>query len=171
MAERNGLVTLKGNPVTLEGAGITVGQKAPAFTVTANDMSAKTLADYSGKTLVLSVVPSLDTPICDLQTKRFNAEAAKLGSNVAILTISMDLPMAQKRWCGANDATNVVTLSDFKDRSFAQAFGLRIKQLGLLARALYVIDKNGVIQYEQIVPEVAQEPNYDDVLAAAAKAS
>jgi thiol peroxidase len=169
VTERNGVITLKGNPVTLEGEGVQVGQKAPAFTVLANDMSPKTLADFAGRTVVLSVVPSLDTPVCDVQTRRFNEEAGKLGDKVAVLTISMDLPMAQKRWCGANNATNVVTLSDYKDRSFAQAFGLRIKQNGLLARALYVIDKDGVIQYEQIVPEIAQEPDYDAVLAAVTK--
>jgi thiol peroxidase len=166
MSEREGLVTLKGNPVTLEGEGVKVGDKAPAFTATATDMSAKTLADYNDKAIILAVVPSLDTPVCDAQTKRFNEEAGKLG-NVAVVTISMDLPMAQKRWCGANNATHVVTLSDFKDHSFAKAFGLRIKELGLLARAIYVIDKNGVIQYEELVPEVAQEPNYDAALAAA----
>ncbi len=169
MAERKGLVTLKGNPVTLEGEGVKVGQKAPDFTVLANDFSPRKLSDFNGKPVIVSVVPSLDTPICDIQTKRFNEEAGKLGDKVAVLTISMDLPVAQKRWCGANNATNVITLSDFKDRSFAQAFGLRIKENGLLARALYVIDKDGVIQYEQIVPEVAQEPDYDAALAAAKK--
>jgi len=169
VAERKGLVTLKGNPVTLEGEGVKVGQKAPDFTVLANDFSPRKLSDFNGKPVIVSVVPSLDTPICDIQTKRFNEEAGKLGDKVAVLTISMDLPVAQKRWCGANNATNVITLSDFKDRSFAQAFGLRIKENGLLARALYVIDKDGVIQYEQIVPEVAQEPDYDAALAAAKK--
>lgn len=169
MAERKGLVTLKGNPVTLEGEGVKVGQKAPDFTVLANDFSPRKLSDFNGKPVIVSVVPSLDTPICDIQTKRFNEEAGKLGDKVAVLTISMDLPVAQKRWCGANNATNVITLSDFKDRSFAQAFGLRIKENGLLARALYVIDKDGVIQYEQIVPEAAQEPDYDAALAAAKK--
>ena len=166
MAERTGLIAFKGNPMTLEGDGVSVGQPAPNFTVHANDLSEKTLADYKGKTVVLSVVPSLDTPVCDLQTKRFNQEAAGLGGNVVVLTISLDLPFAQARWCGAAGADNVVTLSDYKDQSFAKAFGLRIKELGLLTRAVYVIDNDGVIQYEQIVGEVTDEPDYDAVLDA-----
>lgn len=171
MAERSGVITFKGNPLTLEGEGVSVGEAAPDFTVAGNDLSAKSLSDYKGKVVVIAAVPSLDTPVCDLETKRFNEEAGKLGDGVVILAISLDLPFAQARWCGANGADNVVTLSDYKDHSFGKAFGLRIKELGLLARAIYVVDKAGVIRYEQIVPEVAQEPDYDAVLTAVAAAS
>ena len=166
MTDRTGIITFKGNPMTLEGPGVTAGQPAPDFTVTANDMSARRLSDYRGRVVVLSVVPSLDTPVCDTMTRRFNTEAQKLGDDVVVLTISMDLPMAQKRWCGAAGCDRVETLSDFKDHSFAKAFGLRIRELGLLTRAVYVIDADGVIRYEQIVPEVTDEPNYDEVLEA-----
>lgn len=164
-------VTLKGNTKNLEGQGVSVGQPAPSVALTANDMAGKTLADYQGKTVILSVVPSLDTPVCDTETRRFNQEAANLGADIVILTVSVDTPMAQKRWCGAAGVDKVVTLSDFKDHNFGKAFGLRIEGLGLMARALYVIDKQGKIAYEQLVPEVAQEPDYASVLEAAKKAS
>jgi thiol peroxidase len=160
-------VTLKGNPVNLEGEGVTVGQPAPAATLAANDLSSKTLADYQGKTVILSVVPSLDTPVCDTETRRFNEEAAGLGDDIAILTVSVDTPFAQKRWCGAAGVDKVETLSDFKDHSFGKAFGLRIEGIGIMARALYVIDKAGTVVYEQLVPEVAEEPDYAAVLEAA----
>ncbi len=170
MAERTGIITLKGNPGTLLGDGVTVGQPAPDFTVVATDMSEKKLSDYQGKTVLLSVVPSLDTGTCDAQTRRFNKEAADLGDDVVILTISMDLPPAIKRWCGAAGVDQVEALSDYKHWSFAKAFGLRIKENGLLMRALYVIDKTGKITYEQIVPEIVDEPDYAPALAAAKSA-
>ena len=125
------------------------------------------LSDYKGKVVVLVSVPSLDTAVCDIETKRFNEEAGKLGDGVAVLTVSMDLPMAQKRWCGAAGVTNVVTLSDYKDRQFGSEFGLYIKELGLLARAVYVIDKTGTVKYAQIVKEVTEEPDYDAAINAA----
>lgn len=165
MSERKGAITFKGNPMTLVGSEVKPGDNAPDFRLTANDMSDKTLADYKGKKVVLNVVPSLDTPVCDLQTRRFNQEAAKLGPDTLILTVSKDLPFAQKRWCAAAGAQNVVTLSDYKHQNFGQQYGLLIKELGLLARAVLVIDQQGKVKYVQLVKEVATEPNYDQALA------
>lgn len=169
MSERAGAITFKGNPMTLVGPEVKTGAAAPGFTAIGNDMKPVELKNYKGKVVILSSVPSLDTPVCDIETKRFNQEAGKLGDKVAVLTISMDLPFAQRRWCGASDVKNLTTLSDFKDRQFAQAWGLYIKELGLLARAVYVIDKEGKVQHAQLVPEIAQEPNYDAVIEAAKK--
>ncbi len=166
MKERTGLVTFKGNPLTLIGEPLEVGAALPEFTVLGNGLNPVSPKDFRGKVLVLSVVPSLDTPVCDLQTRRFNAEAANLGSNVGILTVSMDLPFAQARWCGAADAKAVTTASDYKEADFGYKTGLLIKELRLLARAVYVIDPNGIVKYAQLVPEVAQEPDYAGVLAA-----
>ena len=169
MTERKGLVTFKGNPLTLVGNVIKVGDMAPDFTALANDLSPISLSSFKGKPLIISSVPSLDTPVCDMSTRRFNQEATALGSDVTILTISMDLPFAQARWCGAAGVQNIVTLSDHRDASFGMAYGLLIKELRLLARAVFVIDKNGKIQYLQLVPEVAQEPDYDGALDALKK--
>ena len=166
MKERDSIVTMKGNPVTLLGEELKVGQLAPDFEVTANDLSGAELSDYKGKVCVISSVPSLDTPVCDVETRRFNEEAGKLGGDVVVLTISMDLPFAQKRWCGAAGVENVVTLSDYKDASFGKAFGVLIKDLRLLARAVFVVDGGGAVRYVQIVPEIAQEPDYEAVLQA-----
>lgn len=166
MEERSGVITFKSNPLTLVGPEIQAGQDAPDATLTANDLTEVTLSTFKGKTVILSTVPSLDTPVCDLQTKRFNEESGKLGNDVVILTISMDLPFAQARWCGAAGAENVQTLSDYKTAAFAEAYGLLIKELHLLARAVIVVNKNGDVQYVQIVPEVASEPDYDAVLSA-----
>lgn len=161
-------VTLKGNPVTLTGKEIKIGQAAPDCTVVADDLSEVKLSSYKGKKCIISVVPSLDTPICDLQTKRFNKEAGKL-SDVVILTISMDLPFAQKRWCGATSSDKVVTLSDYRYGSFGESYGVLIKGLRLLARSIFIVDVNGIIKYKQIVPEIAQEPDYEAVLSALKK--
>jgi len=169
MGERSGVITFKGNAMTLEGDGVSVGDQAPDFTVIAQDFSEKKLGDYKGKTVILNIVPSLDTGVCDTQTRTFNKRAAEI-DDAAIVTVSMDLPPAQKRWCGAAGVDKVECVSDFRDRSFAEAFGLRIKELGLLARAVYVIDKDGKIVYEQIVPEVTTEPDYDAALNAAKSA-
>ncbi len=166
MSERTGLVTLKGNPVTLEGEGVKVGQAAPDFTAVAADMSEQSLGQYRGKPIVLCSVPSLDTPVCDAEGQRFNKEAASLGGDAVVLVVSMDAPPAIKRWCGSTGADRIVPLSDFKHWSFAKNWGLRIKEIGLLARAVYVIDRGGKVTYEQLVPEVAQEPDYDAVLSA-----
>lgn len=166
MKERESIVTMKGNPLTLLGEEVKVGDAAPEFEVTANDLSGVKLSDYAGKVCVILSVPSLDTPVCDVETRRFNEEAGKLGSDVVILTISMDLPFAQKRWCGAAGVENVVTLSDYIDASFGKAYGVLIKDLRLLARAVFVVDGSGIIRYVQIVPEIAEEPDYDAVLQA-----
>jgi len=166
MEERKGLVTMKGKPVILLGATVKVGQKAPDFEVTANDLSPVKFSSFAGKVCIIASVPSLDTSVCDLETRKFNEKAAELGSDVVVLTISMDLPFAQKRWCGAAGIKNVVTLSDYKDASFGKAYGVLIKDLRLLARAVFVVDKKGVVRYLQIVPEIATEPDYDAVLKA-----
>jgi len=138
MNERTGIITFKGNPLTLVGPELKVGDKAPAFTVVDNGLAPKTLADYSGKIKIISAVPSLDTPTCDTETRRFNQEAAGLPGNVVVLTISLDLPFAQSRWCGAAGIDKVVTLSDYRDRSFGNAYGVLIKELLLLGRAIFI---------------------------------
>lgn len=166
MAERTGVITMKGNPLTLVGNEVKVGDAAPDFTVLANDLSPVKFSELPKKVYVLSAVPSLDTGTCDKETRRFNEEAAKLGGDVEILTISMDLPFAQKRWCGAAGVEHVQTLSDHKEASFGEAYGVLIKELRLLARVVFVVDKAGKISYIQIVEEVADEPDYDAVLAA-----
>ncbi|MBI1372871.1 MAG: thiol peroxidase [Phycisphaera sp.] len=167
MTERAGAVLLKGNPKTLVGDEVKEGQKAPAFTVKGQDLSDITLDSFAGKVLVLSTVPSLDTPVCEIETKKFNESAADLGDDVQILVVSLDMPFAQKRWCGANGVSNVKTGSDYMDHSFGKAYGVRIKEVGFLARAVFVIDKTGTVTHAQLVPEVAQEPDYAAVLAAA----
>jgi thiol peroxidase len=169
MKERKGIVTLHGNPLTLAGAPLEPGKPLPDFTVLDNDLKPVRPADFRGKRLVLSVVPSLDTPVYDAQTRRFNQEAARLGPDVAILTVSMDLPFAQKRWCGAAGIEAVRTASDHRDASFGAATGLLLQELRLLARAVVVADREGIVRHEQIVPEVSQEPDYAGVLAALAK--
>jgi thiol peroxidase len=169
MQERTGLVTFKGGPLTLLGPALRVGERAPDFTALGTDMQPVALSAFRGKKVLISSVPSLDTPVCDLQTRRFNAEAEKLGPDVPILTISMDLPFAQARWCGAAGVKNVRTLSDHRDASFGTAFGLLIKELRLLARAVLILDREGIVRYVQLVKEVGQEPDYDDALRALAK--
>lgn len=169
--ERENAVTMKGNPLTLIGDEVKVGQKAPNFSVVANDLTQVQLSQFLGKTIVISAVPSLDTPVCDKETRRFNEEAAKFAKDVVVLTISMDLPFAQKRWCGAAHIEHVTTLSDYQQADFGTRYGLLIKGLRLLARAVLVIDKDGVIQYKQLVPEVTQEPDYETALQAVKKAS
>lgn len=166
MEERSGIITMKGNPLTLIGKEIKIGDPAPAFEVLANDLSSVKLSSYQGKICVISSVPSLDTPVCDMQTRRFNKEAAGLSADVVILTISTDLPFAQKRWCGAAGVDKVVTLSDHRDVSFGKAFGLLIKELRLLARAVFIIDRKGIVRYVQMVKEIATEPDYPAVIAA-----
>ena len=165
MKERTDVVTFQGNPLTLLGEAIQVGQKAPNFEVVANDLTPVKLADYAGKTVIISAVPSLDTPVCDTQTRTFNEKAASLADDVVILTLSVDLPFAQARWCGAAGVDQVVTLSDYKDLAFGTAYGLVIKELRLLTRAVLVVDKTGTVQYIQIVGEVTEEPDYEAVLA------
>ncbi len=164
MAERVGATTMKGNPLTLLGNEIKVGNNAPDATLVANDLSEVKLSSFKGKQVIISVVPSLDTPVCDLQTKRFNQEASKLG-DVVVLTVSKDLPFAQKRWCGAAGATAVKTLSDYRG-NFGELYGVLIKGLNLLARAIFIVGADGKVTYVQLVKEVASEPDYEAVLKA-----
>jgi thioredoxin-dependent peroxiredoxin len=160
MAEQKGLVTFKGNPLTLVGNEVKVGQRVSDFVVIDNNLSPVRFLSYLGKACIISSVVSLDTPVCDTQTRRFNEEAGRLGPNVVILTISMDLPFAQKRWCGAAGVNRVQTLSDHRDASFGMAFGILIKELRLLARAAFIIDQKGTLQYRELVKEVTNEPDY-----------
>ncbi|MCU0539132.1 MAG: thiol peroxidase [Desulfobacterales bacterium] len=169
MQERPGAVTLHGNPLTLIGNEIKIGGKAPDIELLDNELKPVKLSSFRGKVVVVSSVPSLDTPVCDMETRRFNAEAANLGSNVLILTISNDLPFAQKRWCGAAGVDKVKTLSDHREAAFGQAYGVLIKELRLLARSVFVLDAEGVVRYVQHVKEVSQEPDYAAVIAAVKK--
>lgn len=159
-------VTFINKPVTLIGNEVKVGDQAPDFTVLANDLSPVTLKDSEGKIRLFSVVPSLDTGVCDQQTRKFNEAAAELGDNVIIYTVSMDLPFAQKRWCGATGIDNVVTVSDHRDASFGEAYGVHMKELRLLARSIFVVDENGKVTYVEYVPEGTTHPNYDAAIEA-----
>ena len=165
MGSAGAIVTMKGNPLTLAGNVPGSGQVAPDFEVLDNNLVAIKFSSYKGKVCVISSVPSLDTPVCDMETRKFNQMAAKLSSDVAILTISMDLPFAQKRWCGAAGVDKVITLSDHRNAEFGNAYGVLIKELRLLARAVFVVDKGGIIQHVQLVKEIADEPDYDSVMA------
>lgn len=167
--ERSGATTLKGNPLTLVGPELKPGDKAPDFTLVDTSLKPVTLADTGGNVRIISVVPSLDTPVCDAQTKRFNEEAAKM-SNVDILTVSMDLPFAQKRWCGAFGVDKVKMLSDHKEGSFGSNYGTLIKELRIESRAIFVIGRDNTIKHVEYVKEVADFPNYDAALSAAQSA-
>jgi len=163
----------KGNPVKLSGELPANGKPAPGFKAVANDLSEVDLSKFKGKTLIISAVPSLDTGVCDKETRRFNEEAGKLGDNVAILTISNDLPFAQKRWCGAAGVDKVQVVSDFRDHAFGKAYGIEQSDgplRGLLARAVVVVGKDGTIKYSQLVPEITTEPDYAKILDAAKQA-
>lgn len=162
-------ITFKGNPMTLLGNEVKVGDKAPDFKVLANDLSEVTLHDSKGQVRLISVVPSIDTGVCDAQTRRFNVEASKL-DNVKILTISVDLPFAQSRWCASAGIENVQTLSDHRDLSFGKAFGVAIEELRLLARAVFVIDSNDTITYVEYVSEATNHPDYEAAIEAARQA-
>lgn len=166
MSERSGAITMKGNPLTLVGQELKAGDTAPDVTLLDNELSPVQLSSFKGKVVVISSVPSLDTPVCDLETRKFNEEAANLGPDVQILTISMDLPFAQARWCAAEGIDRLTTLSDHRDASFGNAYGVLIKELRLLARCIFVVDKEGTIQYIQLVPELTSEPDYKSVLEA-----
>ena len=159
-------VTLNGKPLELAGHEVKVGDKAPDFTALDNDLKPLGLSSLRGKVRVVVSVPSLDTPVCDLETRRFNEEASALGEQVRMLVISMDLPFAQKRWCAAAGVERVQTLSDHAEAAFGQAYGMLIPAIRLLARAIFVIDADDVVRYVQLVPEIAQEPDYDAVLRA-----
>lgn len=167
MKERTGLVTMQGNPLTLVGNEVKVGQPAPDAELVANDLSTVRLSSFGGKVRIITSVPSLDTPVCDVETRRFNEEAGRLGDGLVVLTASMDLPFAQSRWCGAAGVKNVRTLSDHRDASFGTSYGVLIKGLRLLARAVFVVDRKGVVRYQELVREVASEPDYGAALKAA----
>lgn len=164
--ERTGVATIKGNPLTLLGPELKVGDQAPDFTLNKDLMTEVSLSDYAGKVKLISVVPSLDTGVCDAQTRRFNDEAANLGDNVVILTVSVDLPFAQARWCGAAGVDRVETLSDYKTNAFGEAYGVLIKELRLDFRAIFVVDANDKIQYVEYLKEMTEHPDYDAALAA-----
>ena len=164
--ERAGAAKFKGNPLTLIGPEIKPGAKAPSFQASGQNLAPVTLEASRGRPLVNTVVPSLDPPVCDAQTRRFNKEAAAL-NGFEILTISMDLPFAQKRWCGAAGIDRVTVLSDYKDASFGTAWGTLIKELRLQSRAVFVVDAGGIVRYAEYVPEVTSHPNYDAALASA----
>jgi thiol peroxidase len=169
--ERQGAVTMRGRPLTLLGPVVKVGDKAPDFKAVDTKLQDVTLATAKGKTRIYSVVPSLDTPVCDLQTKRFNEEAGKLGESVAVYTVSADLPFAAGRWCGANDAKNVQCISDHRSMSFGDAWGTHVKELRLDCRAVFVVDPQDRVVHAEYVKEIAEHPNYDTALAAARKAA
>lgn len=169
MQERSAAVTMHGNPLTLVGKELSIGDAAPDLELLDNDLNPVKLSSFQGKVCVISSVPSLDTPTCDIETRRFNEAAGQLGDDVVILTVSVDLPFAQKRWCAAAGVENVVTLSDHRDAAFGEAYGVLIKELRLLGRSIFVMDRNGIIQYIQNVKELSEEPNYDAVIEAVEK--
>ncbi len=157
-------VTFKGTPKQLSGDLPQVGEAAPDFSLVANDMSAVTLADSAGKVRIISVVPSIDTSVCSLETARFNRELDNLPDSVVGYTVSVDTPFAQKRWCGTEGVEKMQLLSDFKGQNFAKSYGVYLDELGIAARCVFIVDKDGNIAYTQLVPEVSQEPNYDEVM-------
>jgi thiol peroxidase len=165
---RPGAVTFKGAPLTLAGNPVAVGQPAPDFKLHYFEGGMKTvsLADVKGKPTILSVVPSLDTPVCQMQTKKFNESLGQFGDKINALTVSLDLPFAMNRFCGAENVTNIRPASDYQDRKFGQDYGTLIEELKILSRAIFVLDKNGKVAYAEYVPEVASEPNYDAATAA-----
>lgn len=164
--ERPGATTFKGSPLTLVGPELKAGDKAPDFDVVDKTMSAITLGSTSGKVRIFSVVPSLDTPVCDMQTKRFNDEAAKL-TGIDVYTVSMDLPFAQNRWCTAMAVDHVKMLSDHRSASFGANYGTLIKEWRIESRAIFVVGKDDTLKHVEYVKEVAEHPNYDAALAAA----
>ena len=169
--ERKGAITMRGNPMTLVGPELKAGQKAPNFTLVGKDMKPVTLDNFKGKVKIIASIPSLDTPVCDAETRRFNEEASKLPGDVQVLTVSMDLPFAAARWCGAAGVNNVTTLSDWRDAQFGEAYGALIKELHLDARAVFVVDKNDQIVHVEYVKEVANQPNFEAALDAAKRAA
>ncbi len=169
--ETVGLVVAGGKPITLLGKQVYVGDQAPNFKVVNDRFSPITLNDFANKTVLISVVPSLDTGVCSLQTKRFNEEVANLPEDVAILTISNDLPFAQKRFCSTEGVESLKVLSDSVWRDFGAKYGLMIKDMGLLSRAIFVIDKKGKISYKELVADISTHPDYDAALNAVKEAN
>lgn len=163
--ERKGMITFLGNPLTLTGSEVKAGDRAPDFKAVDKDMSGVGLSDFAGKVKIISVTPSLDTPVCDLQARKFEDEAGALGDEVAVVNISMDLPFAIARFCAGAGIKNIRTVSDHRDASFGNAYGVLIKELRLLSRAIFVIDRSDIIRYVEIVPEITNEPDYDRGIA------
>ena len=166
MEERRGVVTMKGNPLTLLGPDLKEGDKAPQFTVLDRELKPVSLSDFAGKIKIISVTPSLDTPVCDLQLRRFNHEAANLPKDVVVLNISMDLPFAISRFCTTASIDNAIALSDHRDSSFGTAYGVLIRELRLLARSIFIVDKSDMIRYKELVREQSSHPDYDRALNA-----
>lgn len=166
MNTTNQNLTFKGNPLKVMGKPLAVGEKLPQFKLTANDMSDLTNTAFAGKKLIVLSIPSVDTPVCAIETKKFNEEASKLGKDVAVLVVSEDLPFAQKRWCAAEGVNNVVTASDFKYRGFGETFGTFLPDVGILSRAVFVADASGTICHVEYVRELGEEPDYAATLAA-----
>ncbi len=160
-----GVISMKGNPLTLMGEMVKKGDMAQDFTVMNNELKPVKLSDFQGKKIILSVMPSIDTPVCAAQTRRFNAESAAM-ENVVVLTLSMDLPFALARFCGNEGIDNAITLSDHRDRDFGYKYGFYIQELGLLARGIVVIGEDGIVKYVEFVKEVTNEPDYDSALKA-----
>lgn len=165
--ERKNAVTMKGKPMTLVGSQIKAGVKAPDFIVVGTDLKETGLSAFDGKIRIIASVPSLDTPVCDMEAKRFNSEVASLSDDVVVIFISMDLPFAQSRYCAAEGIGRVKTFSDHRDASFGKAYGVLIKELRLLSRAIFVIDREGKVFYAQYVRELGEQPDYDSAFKAA----
>lgn len=164
MNTTNKNVTFKDKPITVSGKELKVGDAAPVFKLTGLDLQDVNSSSYARKVLVLSFVPSLDTPVCSIETKKFNSQAANLGDKIVILTVSMDLPFAQKRWCGIEEVENIQVASDYKYRDIGQKYGVSLEDLGLLTRAVFVIDQTQTIRHVEYVKEVTNEPDYDTAL-------
>lgn len=164
MTERTGLITMHGNPLTLLGNEVYPGDAAPNATLLDNDLNPVNISSFRGKICVISSVLSLDTSVCDIEGRRFNQEAEALGDDVVILTVSMDLPFAQKRWCGTAGVDRVITLSDHRDLSFGRTYGMWIKELRLLARGVFILDREGTVRYFRMVKEQSEEPDYEEII-------
>ena len=164
--EEKRIVTMKGSPLTLTGKELKVGDMAPDFEAVSNDLSPVRLSSFKGKVCLIASVPSLDTSVCDTETRKFNEKAGTFADNIVVLTISMDLPFAQARWCGAAGVKNLQTVSDYRLADFGEKFGGLIKELRLLARAVFIVDESGIIRYIQIVNELTNEPDYEEALEA-----
>ncbi|MFD0672668.1 thiol peroxidase [Cohnella sp. GCM10027633] len=164
--ERAGVATAKGYPITLVGPELRVGDTAPNFKINQDLLKEASLSDYEGKIKLISVVPSLDTPVCDSQTRRFNEEASQLGNDVIFITISVDLPFAQSRFCSTAGIDRMITLTDYKHRSFGEAYGVLIKELQLELRAIFILDANNTIRYVEYLKEMTDHPDYEAAISA-----
>ena len=167
MEEQTGIIKSEGKTLTLVGKKVKIGDKAPDFVAIDNDMLPVEFSSFRGKVCIIAAVTSIDTSVCDLEGRRFNEEAGKLSSDIVIITISMDLPFAQKRWCGAEGVDKLVVLSDHRDASFGISYGVLIKELRLLARSVFVVDRDGIVRHIEIAEHIPDEPDYEAALAAA----